>query len=96
MGISGKVVTRIMVKYLILSKSNKNIQNMFITQILSILHNEEHGYFVDMPKTDIRNFMYGENKGALDPEQKVKILANFQFYEEYLRYMIKEHEDPQK
>jgi hypothetical protein len=54
------------------------------------------GYFVDLPKSDIYDFMYGENRGALTPAQKVKIITNFQFYEEYLRYMIKEHEDPSK
>ena len=40
--------------------------------------------------------MYGDDKAALDPDQKVQIIANFQFYEEYLRYTIKTHEDPSK
>jgi hypothetical protein len=96
MGISGKIVTKIMIKFLILNKSNKELQNMFIQQILSILRNEEHGYFIDLLKTDIHDFMYGENREAMDPAQKIKIISNFQFYEEYLRYMIKEHEDPSK
>ena len=54
-----------------MNKSNKDLQNMFLGQILIILRSEEQSYFIDLPKSDIYDFMYGENKAALDPDQKV-------------------------
>lgn len=44
---------------------------------MNVLRSEEHGYFIELPQSDIYNFMYGDDKAALDPDQKVQIIANF-------------------
>ena len=59
MGISGNEITKIVIKWLVSFKGEKAKQELFFGSIARVVESQQHGSFVDLPKEDIHQFMYG-------------------------------------